>query len=35
MIDEDIAEGVMRRSAVKEGVTLDQCLHAAYSDRPL
>ena len=30
-----VQEGVMRKSAVKEGVILDQLLYAAYSDRPL
>jgi ribosomal-protein-alanine N-acetyltransferase len=30
-----VREGLMRRSAVKEGVILDQLLYAAYSDRPL
>lgn len=30
-----VREGVMRRSAVKEGVILDQFLYAAYSHRPL
>lgn len=30
-----VREGVMRRSAVKEGRILDQLLYAAYSDRPL
>ena len=30
-----VKEGVMRRSAVKEGRILDQALYAAYSDRPL
>lgn len=30
-----VREGVMRRSAVKEGAILDQYLYAAYSDRPL
>jgi hypothetical protein len=30
-----VREGLMRRSAVKEGQILDQFLHAAYSDRPL
>jgi [ribosomal protein S5]-alanine N-acetyltransferase len=30
-----VREGVMRRSAVKEGAILDQLLYAAYSDRPL
>jgi ribosomal-protein-alanine N-acetyltransferase len=29
-----VREGLMRRSAVKEGVILDQWLYAAYSDRP-
>ena len=28
-------EGLMRHSAVKEGVLLDQLLYAAYADRPL
>jgi RimJ/RimL family protein N-acetyltransferase len=28
-----VLEGVMRHSAVKEGVLLDQLLYAAYSDR--
>jgi RimJ/RimL family protein N-acetyltransferase len=30
-----VKEGLMRRSAVKEGQILDQFLYAAYSDRPL
>lgn len=30
-----VREGLMRRSAVKEGIILDQLLYAAYSDRPL
>jgi len=30
-----VKEGLMRRSAVKEGRILDQWLYAAYSDRPL
>ena len=30
-----VLEGVMRQSAVKEGVLLDQFLYAAYSDCPL
>ena len=30
-----VREGVMRHSAVKEGVLLDQLLYAAYADRPL
>jgi RimJ/RimL family protein N-acetyltransferase len=30
-----VREGLMRRSAVKEGRILDQYLYAAYSDRPL
>ena len=30
-----VKEGLMRRSAVKEGRVLDQWLYAAYSDRPL
>jgi len=30
-----VREGIMRRSAVKEGMILDQFLYAAYSDRPL
>ena len=30
-----VLEGVMRQSAVKEGVLLNQLLYAAYSDRPL
>ncbi len=30
-----VLEGVMRHSAVKEGVLLDQLLYAAYSDRLL
>ena len=30
-----VKEGVMRRSAVKEGRILDQTLYAAYSDRAL
>jgi RimJ/RimL family protein N-acetyltransferase len=30
-----VLEGVMRRSAVKDGVVLDQYLYAAYSDSPL
>ena len=30
-----VNEGLMRRSAVKEGRILDQFLYAAYSDRPL
>lgn len=30
-----VLESVMRHSAVKEGVVLDQFLYAAYSDRPL
>ena len=30
-----VLEGVMRHSAVKEGVLLDQLLYAAYADRPL
>jgi ribosomal-protein-alanine N-acetyltransferase len=29
-----VREGVMRRSAVKEGVLLDQLLYAAYDDQP-
>jgi RimJ/RimL family protein N-acetyltransferase len=29
-----VREGVMRHSAVKEGVLMDQLLYAAYSDRP-
>jgi RimJ/RimL family protein N-acetyltransferase len=29
-----VREGLMRRSAVKDGVILDQLLYAAYSDRP-
>jgi RimJ/RimL family protein N-acetyltransferase len=29
-----VLEGVMRRSAVKEGVLLDQLLYAAYDDQP-
>src|SRR6476661_7870423 len=30
-----VLEGIMRRSAVKDGAILDQCLYAAYSDSPL
>jgi [ribosomal protein S5]-alanine N-acetyltransferase len=30
-----VREGVMRHSAVKDGVLLDQLLYAAYADRPL
>jgi ribosomal-protein-alanine N-acetyltransferase len=30
-----VREGVMRHSAVKEGMLLDQLLYAAYRDRPL
>jgi RimJ/RimL family protein N-acetyltransferase len=30
-----VLEGVMRHSAVKHGVLLDQLLYAAYADRPL
>jgi RimJ/RimL family protein N-acetyltransferase len=30
-----VREGVLRRSAVKDGAILDQLLYAAYSDRPL
>jgi ribosomal-protein-alanine N-acetyltransferase len=30
-----VREGVMRHSAVKEGMLLAQLLYAAYSDRPL
>lgn len=30
-----VQEGVMRQSAVKDGVVLDQFLYAAYSDSPL
>lgn len=30
-----VREGLMRRSAVKEDVIMDQVLYAAYSDRPL
>jgi RimJ/RimL family protein N-acetyltransferase len=30
-----VREGLMRNSAVKEGIILDQLLYAAYSDRPL
>lgn len=29
-----VLEGIMRRSAVKEGIILDQLLYAAYDDRP-
>ena len=28
-----LLEGIMRQSAVKEGLILDQLLYAAYSDR--
>lgn len=29
-----VREGIMRRSAIKDGAILDQYLYAAYSDRP-